>query len=273
MPERDALNVAHRGASIDAPENTRAAVELAIAQGADAVEFDLRRTADGQLVIFHDADVRRTTDGAAVFTGRDSYDVATLTLGDLRRLDCGQWKDETFAGQRVLTLAEMLDLLHGSAGAIIEIKRPEAHPGIEEDLVNALAAHPFLGWGLAHDRLVVASVSVDGARTFAELRPDIPAGVLTFRPQLHDRHDLERVAAFATHIGTGERRLPPGFVETAHGLGIERLYTRTERPEDMRHMLATGLGDGVFTDEPAVMHALKHAQHPGGERRRGTQTN
>src|SRR2546426_332500 len=76
------LVIAHRGASAAAPENTLAAFRLAADLGADAVELDVRRTVDGQLVVIHDASVDRTTDG----TGR----VAALTLDQLRRFDAGR---------------------------------------------------------------------------------------------------------------------------------------------------------------------------------------
>ncbi len=92
--------VAHRGASYDAPENTVASQELAWKQGADAAEFDVRRTKDGQLAIMHDTTTKRTT-------GRDAK-FADLTLAELRTLDAGSWKDPKFAGEKVPTFDEML---------------------------------------------------------------------------------------------------------------------------------------------------------------------
>src|SRR5437879_6545311 len=92
--------VAHRGASNDAPENTVVSQELAWKHGADAAEFDVRRTKDGQLAIMHDATTKRTA-------GRDAK-FADLTLAELRQLDAGSWKDPQFAGEKVPTLDEML---------------------------------------------------------------------------------------------------------------------------------------------------------------------
>jgi glycerophosphoryl diester phosphodiesterase len=93
--------IAHRGASGYAPENTRAAFDRALALGSDAVETDVQLTADGELVIFHDGTVERTSDGRGP--------LADYTLAELRRLDLGGWFAPEFAGQRVLTVAEMLD--------------------------------------------------------------------------------------------------------------------------------------------------------------------
>src|SRR3954463_16243968 len=80
--------VAHRGASYDAPENTVASQELAWKHGADAAEFDVRATKDGQLAIMHDTTAKRTA-------GRDAK-FADLTLAELRQLDAGSWKDARF---------------------------------------------------------------------------------------------------------------------------------------------------------------------------------
>src|SRR3954453_839550 len=85
--------VAHRGASFDAPENTVVSQELAWKHGADAAEFDVRATKDGQLAIMHDATEKRPA-------GRDAK-FADLTLAELRQLDAGSWKDPKFAGERV----------------------------------------------------------------------------------------------------------------------------------------------------------------------------
>ncbi len=92
--------VAHRGCSGDAPENTRASFVLALDSGAEAVEFDVRLTLDGEAVVFHDRTVNRTTDGRGT--------VAAFTLLALRRLDAGSWFHRRFSAERVPTLDEAL---------------------------------------------------------------------------------------------------------------------------------------------------------------------
>ena len=82
------LILAHRGASAHAPENTLAAYELALVQGAHGVELDAKLSADGEVVVIHDATVDRTTDGK----GR----VSQLTLAALRELDAGSFFSEKF---------------------------------------------------------------------------------------------------------------------------------------------------------------------------------
>lgn len=101
MPQRGIC--AHRGASESHPENTIAAFREAIRLGVHQIEFDVNMTKDGHLVLMHDLTVDRTTDGS----GR----VADLTLNQIKRLDAGRWKDAKFAGLRVPTLAEALEVM------------------------------------------------------------------------------------------------------------------------------------------------------------------
>jgi glycerophosphoryl diester phosphodiesterase len=105
--------VAHRGASYDAPENTVASQELAWKHGADAAEFDVRRTKDGKLAIMHDTTAKRTA-------GRDAK-FAELTLAELRELDAGSWKDPKYAGEKVPTFDEMLQHIAPGKRVVIHL--------------------------------------------------------------------------------------------------------------------------------------------------------
>lgn len=111
---RRALVQAHRGFSEAYPENTLLAFEKAIEAGADRIETDLALTKDGVVVLMHDNTVDRTTDGQG--------GVAAFTLEELKRLDAGSWKSPEFAGERVPTLAEALELTAGRAELNLEIK-------------------------------------------------------------------------------------------------------------------------------------------------------
>lgn len=105
--------VAHRGASFDAPENTIVAQELAWKHGADAAEFDVRATKDGQLAIMHDVTTKRTAVKDVKF--------ADLTLAELRELDAGSWKGPQFAGEKIPTLDEMLQHIAAGKRVVIHI--------------------------------------------------------------------------------------------------------------------------------------------------------
>jgi glycerophosphoryl diester phosphodiesterase len=95
--------IGHRGASHDAPENTLASINLAWRQGADAAEFDVYLSKDGQIVVIHDRDTKR-------IAGVDKR-VVDQTLDELRQLDVGKWKDAKFAGEKIPTLPEVLKTL------------------------------------------------------------------------------------------------------------------------------------------------------------------
>lgn len=106
--------IAHRGASAYAPENTLASFRKAIELQADWFELDVRLTRDNQIIVMHNADVDKTTNG----TGR----IADLTLAELKQLDAGSWFDPKFAGEPLATLAEALDLAKDRIGVYIEVK-------------------------------------------------------------------------------------------------------------------------------------------------------
>ena len=106
--------IGHRGASAEAPENTLAAIQLAWQQGADAAEIDVMLTADGQLVAIHDETTLRT--------GGVDWIVSDRSLAELQNLDVGSWKSPQFAGEKIPTLAEVLDIVPLGKRLFIEVK-------------------------------------------------------------------------------------------------------------------------------------------------------
>jgi glycerophosphoryl diester phosphodiesterase len=151
--------IAHRGASFDAPENTLAAIRLGWEQGADGVEFDVRFTRDGQIVVFHNADTKR-------LAGVDRL-VADQTLAGLRKLDVGQWKAKQFAGERIPTLAEALALVPAGKRAFVEVKcGPEIVPELKRVLADSK---------LEPVRTVVISFAMDVVVAVKAQLPDVPA--------------------------------------------------------------------------------------------------
>lgn len=125
--------IAHRGASDKVPENTLIAFERALELGADAIECDVHLSADGEVVVIHDATVDRTTDGQGA--------AAEMTLEELRRLDAGSWKGSRFAGQRIPTLGEVADLVRERACLFVEVKG--FSPDLPRRLVEVLREKGF----------------------------------------------------------------------------------------------------------------------------------
>lgn len=122
--------VAHRGYSEVAPENTVAALELAVQAGADAVEFDLHTAADGTPVLFHDETLERTSNGYGP--------VASLSLEELRDLDAGSWFDRAFAGEPIPPLAEALEAVGGRIGRVYAEVKSVREPGDARTIVDVV---------------------------------------------------------------------------------------------------------------------------------------
>ena len=148
--------IAHRGASFDAPESTAAAYKTARDLGADYLEMDLQRSKDGVLFALHDNNLQRTTDVASKFPERKDSPANAFSMAELKTLDAGSWFNAAypdrarpaFAGLKILTLDEIIDIAEGSVqhkpGLYIETKEPKQFPGIEHDLKEKLQARGWL---------------------------------------------------------------------------------------------------------------------------------
>ncbi len=239
--------VAHRGASSRAPENTVAAVRLALALGVDAVEGDLHRTRDGELVVVHDRHLRRTTNAREVFPGRDPWRVRDFTLAEIKRLDAGAWFSREYAGERIPTLREWAAAVGLGARMLVEVKRPASYPGIGLDLALELRLAPGLSSAVAEGRLVVQSFDHAWVRALVDLAPEVAVGLLyETRPT---QRDISWAAGFARHLNPAHRVVTREVVARAQASGLEvHLWT----PNSVRHLrraVACG-ADGVITDHP-----------------------
>lgn len=152
--------VANRGAPALAPEHTIAAYEAAIAAGADALLLDVHQTADDQLVVIHDPRLERTTDGRGA--------VRDATVRDLKRLDAGRWFGRAFRGQRIQTLAEVLERFRERVAFAVGVPGgADSDPGIEERLVALLQIYDVVA------RTLVVSLDHHAIRRCRELDPEL----------------------------------------------------------------------------------------------------
>ncbi|MBK9099042.1 MAG: glycerophosphodiester phosphodiesterase [bacterium] len=155
------LIVAHRGASAYAPENTIAAFKKALELGADALELDLRQTSDSVLVVLHDTDVERTTNGKG--------NVKYFSFEELQKLDAGSWFDKKFSDEKIPSLREVIDLLDDSTLIIIELKEGnETYPGIEERVVELVNQNNI------ESQTILKSFDPNVLKRLRILEPDIP---------------------------------------------------------------------------------------------------
>ncbi|MGO4460607.1 glycerophosphodiester phosphodiesterase [Streptomyces sp. M-16] len=206
---------AHRGASAYAPENTVASIDRAMWMGFAWVENDVQRTRDGELVVIHDDTLARTTDVEQVFPGREPWAVKDFTAAEIARLDAGSWFGPQFAGARVPTLREYMDRVQDNQQRLLlEIKKPELYPGIEEQTLELLDELGWLDERHVAERLVVQSFSADSVRTVHRLRPDLITALLG-TPSVAD---LPKYAEFTDRINPLHTTISADWVKAVHGL-------------------------------------------------------
>jgi glycerophosphoryl diester phosphodiesterase len=265
--------VAHRGASAYAPEHTLEAYRLALAQGADFVEQDLQITKDGVLVCLHDLTLERTTNVEEVFPDRFTLDgstkhwnVSDFTLAEIKRLDAGSWFDPKFAGVRIPTWQEAIDLVRGKAGLFPETKGPEVYGSRGFDMEKLVLAE--LKKNKLPDRktpVIIQSFSPESLRKMRfELKTKVSL-VLLIDPSMKDKwltaEGMKEARSFAVGIGPAKTLLngKPDLVKLAHELGLSVTpYTFNEKSKgryastraEMQYFLHTLGVDAVFTDNP-----------------------
>jgi glycerophosphoryl diester phosphodiesterase len=276
QPPAKKILVAHRGASAYAPEHTIDAYKLAMAQGADYVEQDLAVTKDGVLVCIHDLTLERTTNVEEVFPDRFVEDtraaspvkrwlVGDFTLAELKKLDAGSWFDPKFAGARIPTFQEAIDLVKGKAGLYPELKDPEFYRerGVSPE---KLLAESLEKNSLPDDRTPVIIQSFDDT-TLKHLAKDLSQvpRVFLVEPQAAHRVDtpekLKEIATWATGLGPNKMIVAarPDLVRWAHaaGLTVTPWTFRSSntggfpsvRAEMEKFLYEYGV-DALFTDNP-----------------------
>ncbi len=228
------LIIGHRGARALAPENTLLALRRGMAC-ADFVEIDVRLTKDGIPVAIHDATVDRTTDGTGPVKG--------YTIEDLARLDAGE-------GETIPTLREVLDLVHGRAGLVVEIKEP----GTEVIIVSALIDR-------MPQRFILVSFNPQSVAMAKRLLPGVQAGLIS-SAEIGDPAEFARPAQ-ADLILPRRDRLSREMVEQAHDAGLLVVPWTLNTEDDLEEAVRLGV-DGFATDDPCA--ARRYLESRGVER-------
>jgi glycerophosphoryl diester phosphodiesterase len=271
-------NVAHRGASAYAPEHTLAAYRLALEQGADYVEQDLQITKDGVLVCLHDLTLERTTNVEEVFPtrhkterGAKTWAVSDFTLAEIKRLDAGSWFDKKFAGERVPTWQEAIDLVRGKAGLFPETKGPEVYGSRGFDMEALVLAE------LKKNRLdspgtdpktpvIIQSFSPESLQKMRGMGTSLPLVLLISdgdpgRDKWLSDAGLKKARTFADGIGPAKSLLvtDPTLAKRAKALGFTITpYTfrsaglraaQSVKDEMAKFLYEIGV-DALFTDNP-----------------------
>ena len=219
---RQVLRIGHRGAAGHAPENTLAAIQKGIALGVDLVEIDVRRTADGVLVVLHDETVNRTSDGK----GR----VDRLSLQDVKKFNAGN-------GEQIPTLEEVLSITAGRAGLMLELKIK----GVAQQAVEAVRGAGF------RDPVIYASFLHDELTHVRAVDPGASLMVLFGRlPQAPVARAIEHGSS---HVGLRHDTATRRLVDAFHRAGLLVFVYTADSPGDIQQALSVGV-DGVISNFP-----------------------
>jgi glycerophosphoryl diester phosphodiesterase len=215
--------VGHRGAMGLEPENTLRSFRRAVREGADAIELDLRLSKDGHLVILHDSDVARTTDG--------NGEIAHLDLTEVKALDAGQ-------GESIPTFDEVLDAVDLPVQA--EIKAADA----------ARAALDTIRDRKLVDRVTVTSFSAEIVRASLDYLPGVKTGLISSHAGTDELEQARELGVDVLCAGLDE--LEPEFVERCHRAGFAVIGWLANDADQLLSALRAG-ADGVTSDHPGLL--------------------
>jgi glycerophosphoryl diester phosphodiesterase len=233
------LVFAHRGASADAPENTLASFKLAAELGAPAIELDAKLTRDGEIIVFHDLTIDRTTNGKG--------ELRKKTLAEIRELDAGSFFNPRFANERIPTLAEVFETVGRQVFTNVELTNYASPSDQLPDRVAELVRKFNL-----QERVMFSSFHPFNLTRIKKLLPECPVGILTF----------EGMAGTITRGFFGERISPQCIhpykddVTAAFMARQKRLSRRVHvwtvnSTDEMRCLFDLGVS-GIFTDHPRL---------------------
>jgi glycerophosphoryl diester phosphodiesterase len=231
--------IAHRGASLDAPENTLAAFELAVEFGADAIELDVKLCASGEPVVIHDRSVGRTSNG----TG----EVSSLPLSVLKTLDAGSWFDAEFAGEGLPTLDDVFRRVGREILINVELtnyQRPlDGLPDAVAEVVRSRGMET---------RVWFSSFNPFSLRRIRRLLPEAPVGLLLTRGG--EQAVVRRLASWITPydaVHPEYSELSESYIHRLQRKGLP-VYTYTVNdPAEIRRVVRIGV-EGVITDDPTL---------------------
>jgi glycerophosphoryl diester phosphodiesterase len=245
------LVVGHRGAPSRAPENTLASFDAALALGVDAIELDVHLTRDGHLVVVHDQNLARTTNGVGL--------VHEHSLAELRTLDAGGWFAASFTGERIPSFAEVIERVGGRVPLQVEIKG--ATEGVTEATIAMLRAYGLL------ETAMITSFQLHRLPLVRALAPSVQIGALVWgRSRTPDRRPMspqqcieQTRTAQADLMLLWHECIDEAMVTAARAANIPvGAAGGTANEADMRRLLALGVVR-MTTNFPDVCRAVVRA--------------
>jgi len=233
--------VAHRGASVAAPENTLASIKAAVQARADWVEWDTRVTIDGQILLQHDDTLQR-------YIG-DKVKIADMTFDQARAYDLGSWFNKRFAGEKMPSLKEA-----------IEASLPNVMPLIERKAGSAQQHYGVLREMDVMDQVVVQAFDWEFLRELRKLAPELRLGALGSKA-IKEKHFAEIFEMKPEYVGWGSTGLKRKDIERFQAEGIQVAVWTVDDPKEVRKFMSWGI-DAIITNDPArtrkVLEAVGH---------------
>ena len=232
--------IAHRGASANAPENTLAAFQLAVQQGADGIELDAQLCADGQVVVIHDSTIDRIT--------KESGRVKDLPVTTLCRLDAGSHFDVAYKGEPIPTLAKVFEILGRDTYINIELKNYDTPLDALPEKVAALVRR----YGMLR-RVLFSSFNPLSLYRIHRLLPEVPLGLLALSgiKGAWARGWLGKMLIPYQSLHANLEDITEALVRRVHSENHEILVYTVNQASDMFRLLDYGV-DGIITDDPAL---------------------
>jgi len=219
------LKIGHRGAKAYEPENTLRSFDQAVTLGVDAVELDVRKTKDNQLVVIHNSDVDKTTNGKGA--------VNELTLEEIKQL-------VTDKGEKIPTLDEALTFLGKHVKTLIELKEV----GLEADVLDLVEKKGLL------DKVIIVSFHEDVLRKIRELNKDVETGLIYVRHKNPIKAALDLKAQYLLSL---YRFIHSANVKKAHEAGLKVIVWTINTKEEVAQYRNKGV-DGIASDRPDILH-------------------
>jgi glycerophosphoryl diester phosphodiesterase len=233
--------IGHRGAAAYAPENTLEGLHTAADMGIDWVEFDVKLTKDGVPILFHDESLERTTNGGERL-------VAQVTYEEIKELEAGSWFADSFAGAKIPTLEEAIDvLIQRGLGVNVEIK---PCPGREKETAEAALDILSQYWE-DHDRLLISSFQHVSLETAFDMAEDWHRSLLLGKEWPENWKELAEYLKVST-VNIDGREVERDQVEEIIDLGLPILAYTINTQEEARKLLSWGV-DGFFSDNPDII--------------------
>lgn len=237
------LIIAHRGASFEAPENTMASFKLALQENTDALELDVHKTKDGEIVVIHDEDTQRTC--------REKKLIRESTFPEIRALDAGSWKDEIYQGERIPTFKEIVEIVPSDKKLSVEIKGGRKCLGPVKNILES--SH------LKREQIVIMDFNLDNMIEAKTLFPDSEIlWLCEFIPPLTENNadsilgDIIQKASNAKMHGINIELnlfITKELVKQVHNLGMKFYVWTVNGAQDAQYLRSIEV-DGLTTDRP-----------------------